>query len=202
MEIQDENKPQLSTTKLILAFVGMPGSGKSEASSYLQKTGVPFIRFGQQTDEGLQAQGLRINPENERTYREGIRKELGMAAYAIKAKPKIEQLLKENDFIAIDGLYSWEEYVYLKKDFPNLILVTVYTEPEKRYERLATRPIRPISKKEARERDITEIEKLNKAGPIAIADYLIDNNGDLDNLHKQIDTLLQRLKVRLPNDSH
>jgi len=39
-------------------------------------------------------------------------------------------MLSENDFIVIDGLYSWEEYVYLKQKFSYLTLVHVFSEPQ------------------------------------------------------------------------
>lgn len=187
--------------KLILAFVGMPGSGKTEATLYLKKKGISFVRFGKITDEGVREMGLPLTPENERIFREKIRKELGMAAYAIKAEPEIRELLDKNDVIAIDGLYSWEEYVFLKKRFPELILIYIYSEPKKRYERLSKRKTRPVSFIESYRRDILEIERLNKGGPIAIADHLVDNNSDdLTIFYQKIDSLLRRLGVNNSDD--
>ncbi|MBI2033062.1 MAG: AAA family ATPase [Candidatus Levybacteria bacterium] len=182
--------------KTIIAFVGMPGAGKSEATTYLQKKGIPFVRFGQITDEGVKELGLPLTPDNERMFREKLRKELGMAAYAKKAKPKIEELLKHHSVIAIDGLYSWEEYTLLKNDFPGLFLIHVYAEPEKRYARLSHRPIRPVPLDKVRQRDITELEMLNKGGPIAIADYMLENNTDkIEDLYEKVDLLLARLGI-------
>lgn len=183
---------------LILAFVGMPGAGKSEAVAYLAQKNIPFVRFGDITDEGIQELGLSLTTSNERIVREKIREELGMGAYAIKSVPKIEKLLQEHKVIAIDGLYSWEEYIYLKEKFPGLILIHIYAKPINRYNRLAKRAIRPIPHDKSRERDIAEIEKLNKGGPIAIADYLIENESDnIKELYKKIDILL----ARLPNSN-
>lgn len=174
----------------------MPGAGKTQAATYLVQKNIPFVRFGEVTDEGLRDLGLPYTPENERMYREKIRQELGMAAYAIRSKSKIENLLKENNVIAIDGLYSWEEYVFLKKEFPNLTLIHIFAEPKIRYQRLAARRIRPVSVEKGYDRDVTEIENLNKGGPIAIADFCIINNGDIfDNLYKQIDEVLFKLGV-------
>jgi dephospho-CoA kinase len=182
---------------LILAIIGMPGAGKSEAISYIEAKGIPFVRFGQITDEGLAKAGLPVTAENEQNFREKLRRELGMAAYAIQSKSKIDALLEKNKAIAIDGLYSWEEYVYLKKIYPNLILITIFAESGKRYARLTTREVRPLSVEEARKRDIAELEKLNKGGPIAIADYFIENSDDdKEALHKKIDTLLMRLNLK------
>lgn len=186
-----------ANSKLILAFVGMPGAGKSEATKYLEEKGIPFIRFGKITDEGVKSLGLPLTTDNERNFREKIRKELGMAAYAIKAKPLIDKLLSSNNFIAIDGLYSWEEYLYLKKEFPNLILIHVYAEPSKRYKRLSERSIRPVPLEKCYERDVLEIENLDKGGPIAIADYLIENNTDsIKDLDRKIDKFLQKLGIK------
>lgn len=186
-----------TSQKLILAFVGMPGAGKSEASAYLDKKGIPFVRFGDLTDEGVKRMGLPLKPENEKIFREKIRRELGMGAYAIKAKPKIDNLLKTYDVIILDGLYSWEEYIYLKREFINLILVNVYAEPTIRYKRLSERPIRPVPLGDARKRDVAELEKLNKGGPIAIADYLIENNsGNIGDLYRKLDNFLNRLGIK------
>lgn len=183
-----------SFQKTIIAFVGMPGSGKSEAALYLQKKGFPYVRFGQVTEEGLLALNQPLTPENEQKYREKIRKELGMAAYAIKSEEKIHKALSLNGMIIIDGLYSWEEYVFLIEKFPGLRLVYVFTEPLIRYERLAQRRERPLTSEQARNRDFSEIERLNKSGPIAMADYLIINNEGLPSLHEQIEVLLQRIQ--------
>lgn len=184
--------------KKIIGIVGMPGAGKTEATKYLESKNFPFVRFGQITDEGVKALGLPLVQKNERIFREKLRQELGMAAYAIKMKPKIDELLKDHDVIVLDGLYSWEEYVFLKEEFPNLILVNIFAEPTIRYERLAKRAIRRLSYQEARDRDITELEKLNKGGPIAIADYTIENNSNaISDLQRKIDFLLSRLGIRL-----
>ncbi|HEX8932154.1 MAG TPA: AAA family ATPase [Patescibacteria group bacterium] len=185
-----------TATKQILAIVGMPGSGKSEAVAYLQSKKIPVIRFGQYTDEGLTQQGLSLTPENERQFRENLRKELGMAAYAIKARAKIAELISREAVLAIDGLYSWEEYLYLKNLYPELILIHIYAEPKRRYARLAKRSVRPLQPEEARERDLNEIGKLNKGGPIAIADYLIENNEEkIAGLQQKMEALLSRLEL-------
>ena len=51
-----------------------------------------------------------------------------------------------------------------------------------------------MSSDEVDQRDWAEIENLEKGGPIAIADYFIHNDSDLENLHKQIDSVLASLK--------
>jgi dephospho-CoA kinase len=174
------------STKLI-AIVGMPGSGKSVAADFFRSKGIPVLRFGDATDEGLKELGLERNEKNERFVREKLRKELGMAAMAIKIEPGIFSAVQTSNVVVLDGLYSWEEYTYLKEKFPGLILLCIYSEPKKRYERLKRRVIRPLTLEEARSRDIAEIEHLNKGGPIAIADYLIKNDTNKEEYEKQLE---------------
>ncbi|MBI4080316.1 MAG: AAA family ATPase [Candidatus Levybacteria bacterium] len=180
--------------KTLIAFVGMPGSGKSEACLYLMQKNIPFVRFGDATEESLTKAGLPITPENEAMMREKLRKDFGMAVYAERAKPKIDRLLQEHDIVGIDGLYSWEEYLFLTKHYPQLHVVYVFASPKTRYQRLTDRAVRPFSFDEARKRDIAEVEKLNKSGPIAIADHVIQNESDLPALQKALDTLLTRIQ--------
>jgi len=181
--------------KTVIALVGMPGAGKTEAAEYLLKKGIPFVRFGKFIEDGVKQLGLPLTAENERKVREQKRKDLGMGAMAILAQPKLKELFKTHNVIAIDGVYSWEEYTLLKKEFPGLVLVHIFAEPKKRYERLAKRSVRPLSFK-AYERDVAELEKLNKGGPIAIADYLIENDGDdIKDFYNKIDLLLDRLNI-------
>ena len=177
----------------LLAIVGMPGAGKSVAAEFLKKKGAQVLRFGDQTEIGLKELGKEINEVNERMFREKIRQELGMAAMAIKIEPRIKAISPEPALIVLDGLYSWEEYIYLQKRFPELKLLCIYACPETRYARLSQRPVRPLSREEARGRDIAELENLNKGGPIAIADNLIVNEGS----PQQFETDLERFFASL-----
>ena len=178
------------TKKILIAVVGMPGAGKSVSCQHLSKSGFPVLRFGDQVDIGLKELNLPVNEKNERRYREDIRKELGMAAMAIKIEPRVNKAFESSDVIVLDGLYSWEEYIYLQEKFTHLFLVCIYARPEIRYQRLAKRPVRPLNKKEARSRDIAELENLNKGGPIAITDFLVKNNKKTDKLFQKLDDTL------------
>lgn len=180
---------------LLLAFVGMPGSGKTEAAQYVKEKGYAYVRFGDVTEEILREKGLPITPENEQEVRETLRQDIGMHAYAEKSLPKIEKLLENHAVVVLDGLYSWEEYRYLQGKGFRVTVVHVYTEKHIRYQRLAMRTVRPLTRQEAFARDIAEVEKLNKAGPIALADYLIENNEQKEQFYAKLDTLCERLEI-------
>lgn len=177
----------------VVAIVGMPGSGKSLAANFFREKGLTVLRFGDQTDIGLTELGKELNEKNERWYREKLRNELGMAAMAIKIEPRIIEASKKNSIIILDGLYSWEEYVYLKKKFPKLSLLALFAPPSLRYERLHRRAERPLTQEEAASRDVSEIENLNKGGPIAGADYLIKNDSTIEHLREELETFYTTL---------
>jgi len=179
--------------KKVIAIVGMAGSGKSDVASFLKEAGLPVVRLGVETDHGLEKQGLPNTEENARKFREDLRSELGMAAYATVAKPYIDEALLKKNTVILDGLYSWEEYQFLKEQYPELLVVCVFADRESRYERLKNRPVRPLEKEEAEKRDIAEIENLSKGGPIALADYILENNGTRKELQKKTEALSQKL---------
>ena len=188
-----ESEQTISRNKVI-AVVGMAGSGKSEVARVFQNEGFIRIRFGDITDEELKKRGLPRNEENERTVREDLRIEYGMAAYAELNKPKIDKTL-ESANVVIDGLYSWAEYVELKMKYKDKFFVlAVYSSPATRYDRLMNRQERPLTREEARERDTTEIENSDKGGPIAVADFTIVNETSVEDLRRQTGIILAKLK--------
>lgn len=177
----------------IIAIVGMCGVGKSIASDMLESLGYSKVYFGGVTMDKLKEEGLPVTPENEKEMRERLRKEYGMGVYAIILLPKIKELAK-NSNVVLDGLYSWDELKVLKEKLEDkLTVIAIVADKNIRYERLSVRSVRPFTNEEAMKRDIAEIENIAKAGPIAYADYYIDNNYDLDSYKKRLLEVLNRI---------
>ncbi len=180
--------------KKLIAIVGMSGSGKSIASDYLEKKGYHKIYFGGVVLEKVKEAGLEDTPENEKMIREKLRAEHGMSAMAIVLLPKIQESVKTQDTV-LDGLYSWDELVVLKKEFKNhLKLICINCDKELRYSRVATRKVRPLNREEIEKRDIAEIENLAKGGPIAMADYFLFNNGSLEDYYQRLDEIIHDIE--------
>ena len=153
-----------------------------------------MIRLGDLTDEEVRRRGLELNEANERRIRELLRKEHGMAAYAKLNLRRIDSARKGTS-VVIDGLYSWEEYTYLKGRYgKDLYLVAVWSSPRTRYARLSHRLDRRLSIDEAASRDKSEIENTNKGGPIAMADFIILNESSLDELRKGTERIIAKLR--------
>lgn len=180
----------------ILAIVGMCGSGKSTLIEYLTKRSVPKVYFGGVVLNAVKEAGLEINPENERTIREKLRAEEGKDFVVNRVLEETKKLIEAGQKrIVLDGLYSWTEYNILRKEFPTEMTVVAVVMPKAmRRKRLAERPVRPLTQEESAMRDKTEIENLEKGGPIAIADYYLDNSGTVSELHDKFAKLLDEIE--------
>ncbi len=178
----------------VVSIVGMTGSGKSEVASVFEENGFARIRFGDVTDEEIKQRGLELNEENERYIRELLRQEHGMSAYARLNLPRIDSALEHSD-VVVDGLYSWEEYTYLKGYYKeDFCVVAVWASPQTRYARLTSRANRGLTVEEAVSRDKAEVENINKGGPIAMADFTIINESSLENLRQEAKRIVSGLR--------
>jgi dephospho-CoA kinase len=190
------NKP---TDVKIIAFVGLAGAGKSATVEYLTSKGYPKVYFGGVVLDAMTAAGLEHTQENERPFREELRRKEGKDFIAKRIIDQIKDLIAAGQHqIVADGLYSWTEYKALKQAFPGEFTIVAIVSPKHlRHHRLSKRPVRPLTQKEASERDWSEIENLEKGGPIAISDYYIINDQSLDYLYQQIDNLLNKINFYL-----
>ncbi|MFA5026218.1 MAG: AAA family ATPase [Candidatus Shapirobacteria bacterium] len=188
----------------IICVTGLCGSGKSVISDFLvNKKKYLFLRFGQLTLDEVKRRGLEPSEALEKEIREEIRAKHGMAAYAILNLPKFDELIKKGNVVG-DGLYSFEEYKVMKEHFGEALkVIAVYAPPSLRYKRISERVMpttdidlrhRPLTVEEAQKRDLAELEKLNKGGTIAMADYTIVNTTDVNNLLKQINEVVEEIE--------
>ena len=180
------------TNTKIVAFVGLTGSGKSSAVEYLTNKNYPRVYFGGIVLDEVARRGLELTQENEQPIREELRKTEGKDFVVKRIITQLHGLIDAGQKrIVADGLYTWTEYKSLKHEFPGeLTVVAVVTPKHLRKQRMAKRSHRPLNSGEVDQRDWAEIENIEKGGPIAIADYFIMNDGDLDKLHAQIDDVL------------
>ena len=182
----------------ILAFVGMSGSGKSTAIDYLIEKKIPKIYFGGIIYKAMEEAGVERTEdgESEKKVREEIRAKEGKDFVVNRAVAEAKKLIEAGQKrIVLDGLYSWTEYKILRKEFPTEMTVIAIVVPKAlRRKRLAERPDRPFDAQAAAERDRSEIENLEKGGPIAIADYYLDNSGTVEELRASLAKLLDEIE--------
>ena len=101
----------------ILAIVGMPGSGKSEAADHFRKLGLPVISFSEIVKKTIESKKLPDTLEVHHNARQELRDKYGYEAMALLSHKKITEALKKHKLIVLEGMRSWEEYEYIKKNF-------------------------------------------------------------------------------------
>jgi dephospho-CoA kinase len=178
----------------IIAFTGMPASGKSEAVQIAKDKDIPVIRMGDLVWEETKRQGKPLNDKNVGSIAGSMRKTHGMDIWAKRTVERIRSL-KKSSLIVIDGVRNREEIEYFKKELGQNFLVVAIDAPDGlRRKRAIARGRTDDSKnlKDLEERDKREISwGLQKV--IADADTIIQNNGSLEQLRTQVLSMFEKL---------
>jgi dephospho-CoA kinase len=178
----------------IIAFTGMPASGKSEAVKIAKDKGIPVIRMGDLVWEETERQGRPLDDKNVGEVAQSMRNKYGMDIWAKQTVKKM-QSLKQSPLLVIDGVRNMEEIEYFKKELGmEFLIITIDSSDELRRKRAISRGRIDDSKnlKDLEERDKREIAwGLQKV--IADADIIIPNNGSLNDFKKQVLTVFKNL---------
>lgn len=174
----------------LIAFVGMPASGKSEASAIARKLGIPVVNMGDSVREEAAKRELAPTDENIGGTGTALRNEEGMDAIAKRCILKIRAI--KAHAVIVDGIRNINEIEYFKKEFGNdFKLIAINTPFKLRFERVKKRArsddmsrIEELRRRDTREKGWGLIEALEKA------DITIDNIETIDKFRNQIELLL------------
>jgi dephospho-CoA kinase len=182
----------------VLAFVGAPASGKTEAALVAKDLGIPVITMGDVIRDELKRRELPLTDENAGRIATELRAREGPDAIAKRCIPLIKGITSiareaaNKTVIVIDGIRGVAEVELFKKELgPDFTLVRVDAPRIHRYERIIARgraddvlSLEEIKEREARERGWGMGEAM------ANADKVINNVGSLDSFRDQIKSLL------------
>ena len=101
-----------------------------------------------------------------------------------------------NNLIVVDGIRRLADIAYLK-EMPGFTLVKVSTAPETRYNRLVKRAENTDDQKKTFAEFTTDQKGEADAMTTVVmekANYEINNDGNLNELYKHIDDLLEKIK--------
>jgi dephospho-CoA kinase len=175
--------------KIVVGVAGMPGAGKAVISRIANEKGFSIVVMGDVIREETQRRGLELTPENIGKIMLKLREEEGPTVVAQKCIPKIANA--KTDVVLVDGIRSLTEIQEFKKCFPQFVLVSVHSSPETRFGRLVSRRRSddPKGWEVFFERDLRELS-VGQGGVIAMADYMIVNEGTLDDYKTKIQEVL------------
>ena len=176
----------------VLAFVGAPASGKTEAASVAKALGIPIITMGDVVRAELRRRGLPLSDENAGRIASELRAQEGMDAIAKRCIPEVRAIAGKKAVIVIDGIRGISEVETFKKEFgTDFTLVRVDAPLNLRYERIKTRgrgddslSIEEFKAREERENGWGMGEAMKNA------DMVITNTGSRGLFKEQIEDLL------------
>ena len=180
--------------KIIIGIVGEIASGKGTATSYLmEKYQAANYRFSTALRDILNRVYIEIKRDNMQTLSQILRETFGQN---LLARVIAEDVKKEtNPLIVIDGVRRFTDISCLRA-LPEFKLIYIVTDMEKRFERLHLRreneddanktleQFKIDSQAEA-EKEITAVGQT--------ADYVVDNNGAVADLYRQLDEIINKL---------
>ena len=200
----------------LIALTGMPGSGKGLFVEMARARGMPVIRMGDLVWDVVEKEGLELNAENVGNVAMDERKKFKAWLYgrsipldefteaAIEAREKegygiwaertITKLkeFENSSLIVVDGVRGDREMKKFRNRFgTDLIVIAVHASLKVRFERIRIRK---------RQDDISTIEGFDKRNAreldwgvgnvIAMADYMIINEGTKEDFEREINKLL------------
>ncbi|MCS7092942.1 MAG: nucleoside monophosphate kinase [Patescibacteria group bacterium] len=191
--VKNKVKDWRMKTKKIIAIVGLPGAGKTDAANFFKNKGLPVISFGKIINDYISRNNLPHTRDVHKKVRTELREKYGMAAMAILNEEKIRNLFKESMIVVIDGLRSWEEYLYLREKFSDvkLYILAIYADKELRQKRLAQRKER--NNLYGEKRDLDELIGINMAPTVAYADLLVKNNFSIEDFHDKLEEVYRAI---------
>ena len=175
----------------IIAFAGMPFSGKSEAVKIAKEMKIPVIRMGDMIWEETKNQGLELNDKNVGMVANDMRKSHGMDIWAKRTLEKIDTM-KETNLLVIDGIRNIEEIETFEKELEkDFVVVAVQVSDELRYQRAMSRDREDDSKdlNLIKERDKRELS-WGLGNVIASADIVVSNEGSVGKFKAEIKKIL------------
>lgn len=176
----------------VIGFVGLPGSGKSEAAAVADELGIPVVTMGDVIRAECRERGLDPATEHGKIA-QALREENGPAAIAERSLPIIEAELETSEAVVVDGIRSAVEVEEFEAAFGDEFqLVSIEAPFETRKERLDIRGRdagaedggESLEERDARELDFGMGEAMEQA------EITIENTDSLEAFQEQIRTIL------------
>ena len=186
---------QHHTMTKVIGVVGEIGSGKDEVLKYLKaRYGIPYISTGDLVRHIAEAENVEATRENLAKISARCFEEEGKGCFIRRAATEI---IKRGWKIAgISGVRSPEDVKILRDTFgKGFILIRVdISDLQTRFQRVRLRHEErdPLTFEQFLEQDRNEEKTFNISHAGRLADYALNNDGSLEDLHRAIDELVAR----------
>lgn len=185
-------------TSKVIGVVGGIGSGKDEVLKYLKaRYGVPYISTGDIARKIASSENTEPTRENLKIISIRCFERMGKGYFIRQAA---EEIVNNGWPIAgISGVRSPEDAAILKDMFgSNFVLIRVdISDPEIRFQRVRLRHEErdPAAYNQFLQQDASEEKTFNISVTGSKADFVLNNDGSLDDLHRVVDELVTSRKL-------
>lgn len=179
---------------MIIGFTGTNASGKTTVVNYLLSKGYAYYSLSDVIRDELDLRGLEHSRENLRLVGNELRGCYGPSILADRIVAKIR-----DEKSVVDSIRNIYEIESLRK-LPGFILIAIDAPVERRYQRARERgrlesATDLASFMEAERKEMSEsrtAQNIHKC--MEQADYLLINDGNVNELYQKIDTILKTLE--------
>lgn len=177
----------------IIASVGMPGSGKGEATNIAEENGFDVVVMGDVVKTVMRDHGLDPETDSVGKFCNDMRVEHGMDIMAQFTADVVRDMDASRVFI--DGIRGWAEAEYLMDEFgDNFYLISIEAPFDVRFDRIKERGRVDDSEIETRD-DLRERDHREKGWgmdeALENADVTVQNTGSLDEFQQMIEYVIQ-----------
>lgn len=178
--------------RIVIGIAGMPGAGKDVVKEIIQRFGFRVIVMGDEVRLEAARRNLEPTVENLSNLMLQLRAEEGPNAVAKRCIKKIMDL--DVDLVAINGLRSPHEVDFFRNEFPFFKVIAIHASPRTRFERLLKRG-RSDDPKDWETFSLRDKRELSVGlgEVIAMADYMIVNEGTIEELEKEVERVLEKV---------
>ena len=177
----------------VMGISGLPGSGKSLISEIGTEKGAIVVSMGDIVREEAKKRG-----ESSKETAKNLRLEHGEYIVSELTIKKIKQLQEEGieNSILVEGIRSPHEVDMFKENFDNFIILSIFANPQIRFERLKKRMREDDSQdySEFQKRDNTELG-FGIGSVISLSDKLIVNESDLESCREKISNFFKEIDL-------
>jgi dephospho-CoA kinase len=183
---------------MIVGLTGSFGAGKGEVARYLvEEKGFTHLSARALITEELEKRHLPVNRDTMTEVANDLRAKGGPTFLYERLIDKANQIKGD---VVVESIRAVAEAEYTKAE--GGVVIGVDANPELRFDRTQARgnETDQVSFEKWREQELAESNpddptKQDIFGALKVSDFVIENNGSLEELHQRIETILKQLEV-------